>query len=273
MAAIKSLHELIEDLSKIVIDPDQSSDAFIDHYKVKGWSRNILETGQVFGTITFEDIFLPAADTSIQISSTNRFDDSAVQINGFSDKNSGFQPITATAVLNGRNAVSVSTPFYRIESIELTDPTKTNDGDIYITLNGAVLTNGAPTVATDYMYSMDNNDRKGHVLNCFIPPKEMYSFTEKKIYLNVTNETRNNVTIKLQYKRSDDAFWTTSYVVYQQRTTSGNSHANIDLSHNLYIDNSNPDQGMDYRIIAIPGASGNVSISAMIELDMVSSLL
>lgn len=216
-----------------------------EHY-FKGWSENIGTTYETIGTIAFPEIFLPTADQSLQISSSDSADTSVtVLVKGYDDTFTAIQEIIATNAVDGQIAVALTTSFFRINSMRVVSPV-TNAGDIYLTKAGASLYSGVPSVNTDYIYSIHQNETVGAILNGCIPPIVDGILQPNYVLYSISNGSGMYSQIVFQMKYTNSSNWGTEFNFYIDARS--NSQFTWRLDGVADIPNNDLAKGFDVRV-------------------------
>lgn len=230
------------------------------HY-MKGWTQDIPSfTDKLLGSSSAYNLnipHLPAANTALQISSSDAGDVGLpILIQGYDDS---FNAISEVAIVNGYNAINLTSPFFRISQMLNVSPSANNQGEIFLSLQGASLSNGVP-VEADWLYSMKSGDNVGALAIIFLPPGLNRVLMPQYVLYSVANDSRDRVKFLFQTKYSNSNIWLTQFEFYVDERS--NSQFNWPLTGLPDLDLSDLSKGMDIRIIANKLTNNNSEVSA-----------
>ena len=230
------------------------------HY-MKGWSQNIPSfTDKLIGSSSDHNLNIPhlaAANTALQISSSNASDVSLpILVTGYDDN---FNAIQEVVIVNGYNAINLTLAFFRVSQMINVSPSANNQGEIFLSTQGAALTNGVPSEA-DWWYSMKPNDNVGALALIFLPPGANRYLFPKYVLYSVVNDARNRVKFSFQTKYSNSNIWLTQFEFYVDEKS--NSQFNWPLTGLPDLDLTDLSKGMDIRLIVNKLTNNNSEVSA-----------
>lgn len=240
-----------ETIHAVLTGSDQGyhgSEVQLTQHYAKGWSRQIPSfTDKIMGTSNDYGInvpFMPTADQALQLSSSDALDVGLpILIIGYND---AFTKITTVAVTNGQTAVNVPTSFFRISAMINVSTTTENQGEVFLSVQGASLTNGVPAEA-DYLWSIQEERNVGALSCIFLPPGEDHYLYPNYVIYSVINDANNRVRFEFQTKNSDSVVWLTQFEFYVDEKT--NSQFSWPLHGVERIALSDLTKGIDIRII------------------------
>ncbi len=255
MNTLLSTHELLEQISQSIATASSNT---VTTVYAKGWSSGIQEPYTTLGAIQHEHIHLLSADTQLQISSSDS-DDTGITIfiKGIDSNFASVGETVVTHATNGRTPVTLTNSYFRILRMQVIAPSEP-EGDTYLTIDGASLSNGKPDSQTDYIYSMQRCDNIGAILSGTVAPGEgMYLFPNYVIY-SVTNDVNERSHFKFQMKKCSSDIWLTEFNFYVDERTNTQFTWRLDGIPPI----PNFTDGMDFRVIASKVTSGGGTLNA-----------